>query len=120
MRPRGQTPRMLPRIRCVISARKYGFNEAAGADPADARTPASLRPGRRNQPRFNEAAGADPADAPAGVAALRVSRTRSFNEAAGADPADAPRLRERRPSPPCFNEAAGADPADARAVRGSR
>ena len=37
-----------------------GFNEAAGADPADARARRSPRLGSG---RFNEAAGADPADA---------------------------------------------------------
>ena len=35
MRPRGQTPRMLPAaVRVALLNR--GFNEAAGADPADA------------------------------------------------------------------------------------
>ena len=61
------------------------FNEAAGADPADARR--TWIDSSLVLTRFNEAAGADPADAtsaePSGVG---ISR---FNEAAGADPADA-------------------------------
>ena len=118
---------------------RRSFNEAAGADPADAR----LRPrrrSRRSRSGFNEAAGADPADAthPAPtspippVASMRPRgqtprmrrsttwRPRSacrFNEAAGADPADAARECRRAAAPaapPGFNEAAGADPADAR------
>ena len=65
MRPRGQTPRMR-RLR---------------TDPV-------------NDPiRFNEAAGADPADAYPAHAVINASGGRCFNEAAGADPADAiPRL----------------------------
>ena len=60
---------------------------------------------------FNEAAGADPADAHAH--GHRGRDRRPFNEAAGADPADARRRpRPRRPRA-TFNEAAGADPADA-------
>ena len=35
MRPRGQTPRM-PSIPIEMIDYRFGFNEAAGADPADA------------------------------------------------------------------------------------
>ena len=110
MRPRGQTPRM----RCPAdrsAGRRRRFNEAAGADPADAALiarrrsrpcSASMRPrgqtprmrgigprsAARSHLRFNEAAGADPADAPA-PPSRSPSGSASFNEAAGADPADA-------------------------------
>ena len=44
--------------------REACFNEAAGADPADASSRSiSDRPESRSRCRFNEAAGADPADA---------------------------------------------------------
>ena len=59
MRPRGQTPRMLAISRSA-SHRPRSFNEAAGADPADAIT--GLSSGC-DVSCFNEAAGADPADA---------------------------------------------------------
>ena len=36
MRPRGQTPRMPQAGMALRNARLLGFNEAAGADPADA------------------------------------------------------------------------------------
>ena len=85
MRPRGQTPRMPPTTRPATPTRRR-FNEAAGADPADAD---KLAEGICCSVfRFNEAAGADPADAPASCPATRLRRDR-FNEAAGADPADA-------------------------------
>ena len=85
MRPRGQTPRMPPRDRAG-AGRTRGFNEAAGADPADAPAPTTCRvPGVCD---FNEAAGADPADAAEPGAKPRTARG-YFNEAAGADPADA-------------------------------
>ena len=84
------------------------FNEAAGADPADALAADHFA---RIQPCFNEAAGADPADAFDSWWCARI-RFR-FNEAAGADPADAPKRMRQRLEPGCFNEAAGADPADA-------
>ena len=112
------------------------FNEAAGADPADALDLGGLE---RIAAAFNEAAGADPADA---LSTLRLHGhgAAAFNEAAGADPADAPseihktirilsvpsmRPRGQTPRMPppdrgaedvafaVFNEAAGADPADA-------
>ena len=115
------------------------FNEAAGADPADAcRCPAdrleaapapSMRP-RGQTPRMPQKAAAgkgaarqSPSMRPRGqtprmrrqhvLVGLNPGRP-AFNEAAGADPADAHRsVRERRITLP-FNEAAGADPADAR------
>ena len=83
MRPRGQTPRM-SRPQVVRREIKNCFNEAAGADPADAAKRA-LYPGC--QFRFNEAAGADPADATSPP--WGGSCSTGFNEAAGADPADA-------------------------------
>ena len=63
MRPRGQTPRMLePRDEPAQNLLLAGFNEAAGADPADA---SGVEEGglKSTPPSFNEAAGADPADA---------------------------------------------------------
>ena len=69
MRPRGQTPRM-PAIEGVRERGpvvRTGFNEAAGADPADAGWD-SLDPGYGRPSCFNEAAGADPADATLGSA----------------------------------------------------
>ena len=116
------------------------FNEAAGADPADAAATTASSPSSR---RFNEAAGADPADAPpkdasrAGHAPASM-RPRGqtprmlldrvdeepevvrFNEAAGADPADALCLLLLLLLQPGFNEAAGADPADARRGEAAR
>ena len=47
------------------AAVKLSFNEAAGADPADAGCACRMRM-RRPRRRFNEAAGADPADAEPG------------------------------------------------------
>ena len=112
MRPRGQTPRMRVR-RDDLYRLELRFNEAAGADPADAPARAkrettiavvlvaSMRP-RGQTPRMR----------PGGP--RRRSCRASFNEAAGADPADAPCSRSRAaPCGCCFNEAAGADPADA-------
>ena len=62
MRPRGQTPRMHEKSRIIhLDRPELRFNEAAGADPADASTSRNI-PNRTM--RFNEAAGADPADAP--------------------------------------------------------
>ena len=61
MRPRGQTPRM-PSAEEKVRFYPVGFNEAAGADPADA--PAGRSESREAARCFNEAAGADPADAP--------------------------------------------------------
>ena len=69
--------------------------------------------------RFNEAAGADPADARISKmsSASQTCPWRSFNEAAGADPADAHTLltldQDKSREFAGFNEAAGADPADA-------
>ena len=102
----------------VVASESFttGFNEAAGADPADAALMisnrafpllASMRP-RGQTPRmhdnlkselerlksgFNEAAGADPADAPAGSSSAPTRLAARFNEAAGADPADATTIR---------------------------
>ena len=39
MRPRGQTPRMPPGVLAETNTGQRGFNEAAGADPADAAAP---------------------------------------------------------------------------------
>ena len=39
MRPRGQTPRMLEAVEVDVGEELARFNEAAGADPADARAP---------------------------------------------------------------------------------
>ena len=61
MRPRGQTPRMLSEGNVLSSYPVPRFNEAAGADPADAW--AGTLDGAQAAQRFNEAAGADPADA---------------------------------------------------------
>ena len=61
MRPRGQTPRMHATGHGRLRSGSGGFNEAAGADPADACRAVCLVWRFR---RFNEAAGADPADAP--------------------------------------------------------
>ena len=73
MRPRGQTPRM----------------------PVAAPDTQALIDGSYLT-RFNEAAGADPADAADGCGACRMTISCCFNEAAGADPADAPaNVRER-------------------------
>ena len=85
MRPRGQTPRM-PATGISSSFIHSCFNEAAGADPADARGAATSSSTTRR--RFNEAAGADPADARAEFVKDQLCYT-CFNEAAGADPADA-------------------------------
>ena len=69
--------------------------------------------------RFNEAAGADPADA--ARMGRTLGGNPGFNEAAGADPADAcPRARDPSSPKPRFNEAAGADPADAAAIGADR
>ena len=84
MRPRGQTPRMLAGQGLPLPPPRNSFNEAAGADPADASRGLSFR-----------------------------ARWSCFNEAAGADPADASVPNTNRPPPGSFNEAAGADPADA-------
>ena len=107
MRPRGQTPRMpLQRSAYTVGHSATGrFNEAAGADPADARRQPSITE-RGGFTGFNEAAGADPADAlPPAHGTIEAS-----NEAAGADPAMPGARRAVRSG---FNEAAGADPADA-------
>ena len=70
---------------------RLGFNEAAGADPADACRHLSMN--STGSRCFNEAAGADPADARASLS--ESSRhLRCFNEAAGADPADASEIRD--------------------------
>ena len=69
--------------------RAHRFNEAAGADPADARL-SNMQRLIGGGACFNEAAGADPADAPGG-AAPGGGHWGRFNEAAGADPADAPK-----------------------------
>ena len=69
-----------------------GFNEAAGADPADAAVrnhapapprPASMRP-RGQTPRMHQ------------IRMKSASVGGCFNEAAGADPADADHQRRRR------------------------
>ena len=88
-----------------------GFNEAAGADPADATvskgvsaetTSTSMRP-RGQTPRM-----------PSRWRAPYSPSYPHFNEAAGADPADAvPHAPSMTPVAMDFNEAAGADPADA-------
>ena len=117
MRPRGQTPRMRE-FGSPTSLATRCFNEAAGADPADAlqskagwprRCPASMRP-RGQTPRMRPGSrSSSPTAAPC------------FNEAAGADPADAPpAVRQGGPDRRCFNEAAGADPADAAPRGGPR
>ena len=74
------------------------------------------RKGKRDdrKKRFNEAAGADPADARRRCRGSAPQRRR-FNEAAGADPADARSRFPETGGDVCFNEAAGADPADATA-----
>ncbi len=139
MRPRGRTPRMRPRAQLAGAGRR-GFNEAAGAYPADAwrhdrsgcpeRRRASMRP-RGRTPRMREylessLRGVRASMRPRGrTPRMRAwgggspSRPWCFNEAAGAYPADA----SESPSPtkpwsPGFNEAAGAYPADAPIVRG--
>ena len=61
MRPRGQTPRM-PEGAEAEAEGADRFNEAAGADPADAQA-ARQSTDKNLKNRFNEAAGADPADA---------------------------------------------------------
>ena len=44
MRPRGQTPRMRPAFRgSTVRLVEVCFNEAAGADPADAKWRANVR-----------------------------------------------------------------------------
>ena len=136
MRPRGQTPRM--QASYIITLLRQGcFNEAAGADPADALEPgalvladlllASMRP-RGQTPRMlpqleRALGGAVPASMrPRGQTprmrpppSRRPAASAGFNEAAGADPADARCAfrRGRTWGPAGFNEAAGADPADA-------
>ena len=62
MRPRGQTPRMPPTAAARWGSRE-SFNEAAGTDPADARTGSAYVGEPARSRRFNEAAGTDPADA---------------------------------------------------------
>ena len=93
------------------------FNEAAGADPADADYLRSTPAWAGNAPGFNEAAGADPADA---LRRSRMGEDRNAFGAASMRPrGQTPRMRRRVPVPDRltadrgFNEAAGADPADA-------
>ena len=111
MRPRGQTPRMPAPTGPSQTPSSSRFNEAAGADPADAClsrwfVDATIR--------FNEAAGADPADATARPVAGRQSCTRASMRPRGQTPrmpsgmSGIPKLGRLG-----FNEAAGADPADA-------
>ncbi len=61
-------------VRLSGAGQRRRFNEAAGADPADA-GPAASVVAARGQYGFNEAAGADPADA----------ATRTFNQPADPD-----------------------------------
>ena len=56
--------------RAVTHAGANRFNEAAGADPADAGARSMWRGPWAC--RFNEAAGADPADAPGGIGRMIV------------------------------------------------
>ena len=70
MRPRGQTPRMHLSQEEVLQNHPR-FNEAAGADPADALC--MMHIGIYIQWGFNEAAGADPADATGDVVLQQVS-----------------------------------------------
>ena len=134
MRPRGQTPRM-PRVEGRKRVKYLSFNEAAGADPADAEDmkvrferpfTASMRP-RGQTPRMRPRAAHH---GPPGTASMRprgqtprmpAGRLHRLPVELGASMrprGQTPRMRQFRDSKHgcnqrCFNEAAGADPADA-------
>ena len=134
MRPRGQTPRMPRRDAELDRAGKSTFNEAAGADPADARVaPAgarlrqpSMRP-RGQTPRMRagwHVQGArlhSPSMRPRGQTPRMPPA--HHRQHAGVRPSMRPRGQTPRmrvwettglDKYSAFNEAAGADPADAR------
>ena len=133
MRPRGQTPRMRTGVGRRASGRTR-FNEAAGADPADARgpddaderqAPASMRP-RGQTPRMLEGRGAGLGDPPRASMRPRGQTPRMPVPDLVSEHAAEASMRPRGQTPRmllnavrreklngCFNEAAGADPADA-------